>query len=125
MTSKEVCLKYNVSNYTLHYYEKEGLIGPIKKNKSDHRIYSETDLKRLEFILCMRKAKISIKTLKEYILLYEKGEKTKEKRLELLKNELNTLETKIKDMNEAKNYLIYKIKLYEQDKLEEILKENV
>ena len=31
----------------------------------------------------------------------------------------------IKDMNEAKNYLTYKIKLYEQDKLEEILKENV
>ena len=58
-------------------------------------------------------------------MLYEKGEKTKEKRLELLKNELNTLEAKIKDMNEAKNYLNYKIKLYEQDKLEEILKENV
>ena len=123
MESKEVCLKYHVSNYTLHYYEKEGLIGPIKKNKSDHRIYEDKDLKRLEFILCMRKAKISIKTLKEYIFLYEQGDKTKNERLKLLKKELKNLEEKISNMQEAKKYLTHKIELYEQDKLEELLKE--
>lgn len=125
MESKEVCLKYNISNYTLHYYEKEGLIGPIKKNKSNHRVYEDKDLKRLEFILCMRKAKISIKTLKEYISLYEQGDKTKDERLKLLKKELKNLEEKISDMQEAKKYLTHKIELYEQDKLEELLKEKV
>ena len=94
MESKEVCLKYNISNYTLHYYEKEGLIGPIKKNKSNHRVYEDKDLKRLEFILCMRKAKISIKTLKEYIFLYEQGDKTKNERLKLLKKGIKKLRRK-------------------------------
>ena len=125
MESKEVCLKYNISNYTLHYYEKEGLIGHIKKNKSNHRVYEDKDLKRLEFILCMCKAKISIKKLKEYIFLYEQGDKTKNERLKLLKKELKNLEEKISDMQEAKKYLTHKIELYEQDKLEELLKEKV
>lgn len=39
MTIKEVSEKYNLSNDTLRYYEKVGLIGPISKNSSGIRNY--------------------------------------------------------------------------------------
>ena len=42
----------------------------------------------------MRKDKISIKTLKEYIFLYEQGDKTKNERLKLLKKGIKKLRRK-------------------------------
>ena len=121
MTIKEVAEKFNMTNDTLRYYEKVGLIGPIKKNSSGIRDYSEEDLKRIEFIKCMRSAGISIEVLKKYVDLYDEGENTKLKRQQLLEEEQEKLEEKIKTMTEALDKLKYKIELYKTDKLDEHL----
>ena len=121
MTIKEVAEKFTMTNDTLRYYEKVGLIGPVKKNSSGIRDYSESDLKRIEFIKCMRSASISIEVLKKYVDLYEKGESTKLVRQQLLEEEQEKLEEKIRTMTEALDKLKYKIELYKKDKLDEYL----
>ena len=54
----------NISVHTLRMYEREGLIIPFKK-ETNHRLYSQTDIERLN---CIRKAineyKISIAGIK-------------------------------------------------------------
>ena len=45
-----VASKYNIHPQTLRLYEKEGLLVP-SRSKGNTRIYSEKDLKKLEFIL--------------------------------------------------------------------------
>lgn len=120
MTIKEVAEKFNMTNDTLRYYEKVGLIGPIKKNSSGIRDYSEEYLRRIEFIKCMRSAGISIEVLKKYVDLYDEGESTKLARQHLLE-EQEKLEEKIKTMTEALDKLKYKIELYKTDKLDEYL----
>ncbi len=100
MTIKEVAEKFNMTNDTLRYYEKVGLIGPVKKNSSGIRDYSDNDLRRIEFIKCMRSA-ISIEVLKKYVDLYDEGESTKLERQHLLEEEQDKLEEKIKTMTEA------------------------
>ena len=121
MTIKEVAEKFNMTNDTLRNNEKVGLIGPIKKNSSGIRDYSEEDLKRIEFIKCMRSAGISIEVLKKYVDLYDEGESTKLERQHLLEEEQDKLEEKIKTMTEALDKLKYKIELYKTDKLDEYL----
>ncbi len=121
MTIKEVAEKFNMTNDTLRYYEKVGLIGPVKKNSSGIRNYSEADLKRIEFIKCMRSAGISIEVLKKYVDLYDEGESTKLERQQLLEEEQEKLEEKIKTMTDALEKLKFKIKLYKTDKLDEYL----
>ncbi len=121
MTIKEVAEKFDMTNDTLRYYEKIGLIGPVKKNSSGIRDYSKNDLKRIEFIKCMRSAGISIEVLKKYVDLYDKGESTKDIRQQLLEKEKEKLEEKIKTMTEALDKLKYKIELYKTDKLDKYL----
>ena len=121
MTIKEVAEKFNMTNDTLRYYEKVGLIGPIKKNSSGIRDYSEEYLRRIEFIKCMRSAGISIEVLKKYVDLYAKGENTKLERQQLLEEEQDKLEEKIKTMTVALEKLKFKIELYKTDKLDEYL----
>lgn len=117
ITIQEVAEKYDLSKDTLRYYEKEGLVGPIGKNKSGSREYQEADLERIEFVKCMRSAGLSIAILKDYIKLYEEGEQTKEARLKLLEKERELLKEKIDYMEDAYKKLNYKIKLYKENML--------
>ena len=117
ITIQEVANNFSLSKDTLRYYEKEGLIDPVKKNKSGIREYTAEDLKRIEFIKCMRSAGLSISVLKEYIKLYNEGVKTQDLRINLLERERISLKSKIEDMENAYEKLEYKIKLKEYENL--------
>ncbi len=122
MTINEVSKKVNITQDTLRFYQKSGLIGPIERSKSGYRNYSEEDLKRIEFVKCMRNAELSIEVLKKYLDLFDEGEETKEERKQLLIEQKEILDNKIKDMQEASKRLDYKINLYYEGKLDEYLK---
>ena len=47
MTINEVSKKLNITQDTLRFYEKTGLIGPIRRDKSGYRNYQEEDFERL------------------------------------------------------------------------------
>jgi transcriptional regulator, merR family len=72
------------------------LIGPIQRTKSGIRNYSEQDLKRIEFIKCMREADLPIDVLKKYVDLFEQGNKTINERRLLLENQRTILKEKNK-----------------------------
>lgn len=111
MTIKQVSEKYNISQDTLRYYEKEGIILPVTR-KNGIRNYGEKELANIEFVLCMRNAGLSVEVLKEYLKLFEKGKDTEEECRQLLINEREKLKSKISDMNAALERLNYKIDVY-------------
>lgn len=47
MKISEVANKTNISIYTLQYYEKEGLLLDIRRDKSGQRIFDKTDIEWL------------------------------------------------------------------------------
>ena len=122
MTIKEVSKMYNLSPDTLRFYEKKGLIGPVKKTSGGIRDYEEDDLKRIEFIKCMRSAEISVIVLKEYVDLFSAGYETIKARRELLEEQKHILEDKIAKMQEAYEKLNTTIDMYYSGKLEKYLK---
>lgn len=123
MTIKEAAEISGISSDTLRFYEKEGLVGPIKKTSGGIRNYSEKDLARIKFVKCMRSADLSIPILREYITLYAEGKDTESKRREILVSERDKLIERINKMNEALDKLNKKIELYDSGKLEYLLKE--
>jgi len=76
MKIAEISEQYNISADTLRYYECVGLIPTVNRTGSGIRDYNETDLKRVEFIKCMRKASPPIDVLIDYVALVQQGEKT-------------------------------------------------
>ncbi len=111
MTIKEVSEKYNISQDTLRYYEKVGIIQPVTR-KNGIRQYGEKEISNIEFVICMRSAGISVDVLHEYIKLFEKGEDTQEARRQLLIKEREKIKSKISDLNAALERLNYKIDVY-------------
>lgn len=111
MTIKEVSEKYNISQDTLRYYEKEGLINPVPR-VSGIRNYGKAEIDNIEFIICMRNAGLPVNVLKEYINLIRQGDKTAEKRRELLIEQREIVKKRMEDLNKAYERLNYKIDSY-------------
>jgi DNA-binding transcriptional MerR regulator len=117
MKIAEVSERYGISSDTLRYYERIGLIPPVNRNESGIRDYNETDVKRVEFIKCMRSAGLPIVALIVYIGLVQQGDKTIEARKEILKEQRELLVTRMKEMEKTLDMLDYKISVYENSVL--------
>ena len=63
MTIKEVSEKYDISQDTLRYYERVGLIPPVSRTAGGIRNYNESDLGWVEHAICMRSAGVPIEAL--------------------------------------------------------------
>ena len=91
MTIKEVSQKYNISQDTLRYYERVGLIPTVARTSGGIRNYTENDLGWVENAICMRNAGVPIEALIEYVKLYQEGDETFEARRQLLQEQLDAL----------------------------------
>lgn len=56
MNIAEVSKKYDLTQDTLRYYERVGLLPRVNRTSSGIRDYSEEDCHWVEFIKCMRQA---------------------------------------------------------------------
>jgi MerR family transcriptional regulator, aldehyde-responsive regulator len=113
MKIAEVSERCGISLDTLRYYERIGLIPPVNRNGSGIRDYNETDMKRVEFIKCMRGAGLPIEALIEYIGLVQQGDQTIEARKEILKEQRELLAARMKEMQKTLDLLDHKIGVYE------------
>lgn len=114
MKIAEVSEQYGISPDTLRYYERIGLIQPVNRNESGIRDYNEADMKRVEFIKCMRSAGLPIEVLIEYVGLVQQGDGTIEARKEILKKQRNLLAARMAEMQKTLDLLDYKVEVYEK-----------
>jgi MerR family transcriptional regulator, aldehyde-responsive regulator len=114
MKIAEVSEKYGLSMDTLRYYERVGLIPPVHRNDGGIRDYNELDLRRVDFIKCMRGAGLPVEVLIEYMRLVQQGDKTIEARKEILKEQRDLVASRIEEMQKTLDLLNHKIDVYEK-----------
>lgn len=114
MTISEVSKKYNLTADTIRYYEKEGLIPTVPRDKNGIRDFDENSCGWIEFIKCMRSAGLEIETLKKYVSLFRQGTKTIKERKILLIEQREKLLKKQEDIKATLDRLNYKIEKYEE-----------
>jgi DNA-binding transcriptional MerR regulator len=113
MKIAEVSDQYGLSTDTLRYYERVGLIPPVNRNDSGIRDYNELDLRRVDFIKCMRSAGLPIEVLIEYVALVQQGDKTIEARKDILIEQRKLLVDRMNEMQKTLDILEHKIVVYE------------
>ena len=113
MKISEVSEQSGLSVDTLRYYEKIGLLPPVNRTDSGIRNFDELDLRRVNFIKCMRAAGLPIAVLIEYYALVQQGDATIEARKQILQKQRAHLVTKMAEMQETLDLLNHKIQVYE------------
>ena len=103
-----------VSEHTLRYYEKEGLI-KVNRDENNVRVYSDKDKLWVETLLHLKKSGMSLKDMKQFIMWGYMGDETMEERLALLKNHRKKVVEEFEKIRQSLEFLDTKINFYENE----------
>lgn len=120
-TIREATQLTGVSQDTLRYYEKIGLLAPIRRSDSGHRRYTEIDLAWARFLTILRATGMPIRRMLTFVKLEREGDATIEERkalleahredvahqLEELERSLGAIDTKIAHYRDVSNSCVY------------------
>lgn len=70
---KEVSELLGISIYTLHYYERIGLLNNVKRDQYGRREFSEDDILTLNTVECLKQTGMSLQNIKRYVQLVGEG----------------------------------------------------
>lgn len=113
MKIQEVSEKFSLSTDTLRYYERIGLIPTVNRTDSGIRDYTEEDMRRVDFVKCMRSAGLPVEVLIDYMALVQKGDSTIATRKEILLEQREQLIARIEEMQKTLEILNYKIQVFD------------
>jgi DNA-binding transcriptional MerR regulator len=103
-----------VSEHTLRYYEKEGLI-KVNRDENNVRVYSDKDKLWVETLLHLKKSGMPLKDMKQFIMWGYMGDETMEERLALLKNHRKKVVEEYEKIRQSLEFLDTKINFYENE----------
>ena len=113
MKISEVSEKCDLTADTLRYYERIGLIPAVNRTASGIRNYDEQNIKRIEFIKCMRSAGLPIEVLSDYLDLVAEGDETSAQRRQILVEQREILLDRIEELEKVLSVLDHKIEIYD------------
>lgn len=105
-----------ISASTLRYYDKEGILPPVKRSSSGVRLFEEKDFEWLNLVECLKKAGMSIGEIRQYIEMAAMGDATIDERLALLEQRKALLEAQMAELCRTMEVLDYKCWFYRMAK---------
>lgn len=79
----EMAKAADISEYTLRYYERKGLIR-VNRDNGGRRCYEESDIEWIKFIKRLKDTGMLLKDIREYSRLRYEGNTTMQERLQML-----------------------------------------
>lgn len=108
----EVAKMLNISISTLRYYDKEGLLLDLKRDKSGIRKFSVKNIQALKVIECLKKSGLQIKEIKEFMYWCSLGDQTIINRKNMFFKQRENVIKQIKELESTLNMLNYKCWYY-------------
>jgi len=107
-TVKDVAKEMNISEHTLRFWAKEGLLPPVARDKNNVRSFCEQDLNWIFIIKCLRGGGVQLADIRKYVALCQVGDSTVEERYEIIKEAKRKTLEQIDELNHQLEKLDYK-----------------
>ena len=111
-TVAEAAAATEVSDHTLRYYERAGLLSPIARAENGHRRYTRDDLNWIHFLTLLRVTGMPITQMKRYMELVRAGAGNEDERLELFEQHRENMLAKINVLTNNLSAIERKINVY-------------
>ncbi len=112
LTIQKMSQVTGLSTHTLRYYEKIGLISPIRRKENGYRLYSKADIVWVEFLNRLRTIGMPIQQMQEYAALRMQGDETITQRREMLEDYNRQVQQQLFEVKQNLTAIQEKIKLY-------------
>ena len=109
-TLQEVVQRSGLSEHTLRYYERIGLLDTVKRDSSsNHRRYTADEVQIIEMLACLRTTGMSIEAMRTYSALLKQGDAAAVQQLALFDEQRKVLEQEIAQKQKHLHYLEQKV----------------
>lgn len=109
-TLQEVVQRSGLSEHTLRYYERIGLLDRVNRDSSsNHRRYTAEDVQKIETLACLRTTGMSIDDMRTYFALLKDGKAAADQQLALFETQKKALEQELAQKQEHLRYLEQKV----------------
>lgn len=100
-TIKSAAESLHMPESAIRYYDKQGLLPFVSRDKNGYRQFEDEDLFWLELVRCMRSTGMSISTLHHVAQLHMEGPETIEEREQIFNRQKQKLRDEQKRIDEA------------------------
>jgi DNA-binding transcriptional MerR regulator len=112
-TISEVAQRFHLEPHTIRYYEKEGIVSPGKTEKGI-RSFSDADMDQLGMVCCLKSTGMSIKDIRRYFALCERGDDTIGERLQIFLSHREHILEEVASLQQNLGKIEGKIKWYRE-----------
>jgi DNA-binding transcriptional MerR regulator len=110
LTVQQTAELTGLSEHTLRYYERIGLINPVRRQSSSkHRRYSMEDVAKIESLACLRAVGMPLDLMRRYFEIAPEGAKAAPELQTLLAEQRRVLQERLRQMQKNLQYLELKI----------------
>lgn len=109
----EAAEKTGITASTLRYYEKEGLLPSIKRDKNGIRSFTENDLQSLRIIECLKATGMPIKDIRKFIDLCAEGDNSLQERYALFLDRKAAVQKQIEELQKVEKVIDFKCWYYQ------------
>lgn len=114
LTIREMAAASGLSEHTLRYYERIGLIKPIPRDgSSGHRRYSADTVQLIEALSCLRATGLPIEEMRRFLLLLESGQAAANEQKALFQAHARELAREMEQLRLRQRYIQGKIAYWE------------
>ncbi len=114
LTIQQAAEQTGLSEHTLRYYERVGLLLPVDRAPNGHRRYAPDHLRLLQFLIKLRATGMPIEQMKEYAALIRAGEGNEGERLRLLLDHKQLVLARIQVLLDSLAVIDRKIESYQE-----------
>jgi DNA-binding transcriptional MerR regulator len=113
LTIRAMALGCKLSEHTLRYYERIGLIKSVARGSNGHRQYTPHDQAWIAFLLRLRATGMPLRDMQRFAELRYQGEQTAGARRAMLETHLDLVRKNLLELNDCQQLLVEKIAYYQ------------
>lgn len=114
LTAKQAADFFGVTKDTLRFYEKQGIIPPVPRDKNGYRVYRDYELNWIYLALNLKRAGLSLNSISEFAQLFKKPTAESLKRQkEILREQIAEIDQQIQSLNATKQVLAHKLAIFD------------
>lgn len=109
LTVQQTAERTGLSEHTLRYYERAGLLDPVRRHDSSrHRRYSAADLARIQTLACLRATGMPLDQMRRYFDAAQ-GPTAAPQLIALLEDQQVALQERLEELRRHADYVKHKI----------------
>lgn len=105
--------KLGIPSSTIRFYDKHGLLPFVERSQGGVRMFTESDIERLQEILMLKNAGFSVKEIARFVRMEYEGDASLPARLEMLRQRSFEVEAELSRLQDTLEMLRQRSRCYE------------